>query len=298
MVRLLSVLFLILLPGLAQANPRPDPGTHCSSGKFGPVQCIRPAYFVHDVCQALESFAGRNGLDPGFFTRLIWQESRFDPNARSHANAQGIAQFIPSTARLRGLADTYNPALALEHSAEYLGELSRRYGNHGLAAVAYNGGESRADGLVAGTGGLARETVDYVQIITGLTAETWRDTPPDSHDFRIVKGKAFQVACHDLARNRRITAYPKPLPALKPWGAQLAFGTTREAARAAFSRKTQACRGLVSSEKLDLVKVANRVSGRRGYYMARISRNSHTAAQQLCDRLRRSGCACAVYSNN
>jgi soluble lytic murein transglycosylase-like protein len=148
-------------------------------------------------------------LDPGFFARLLWQESRFDPNALSHANAQGIAQFIPSTARLRGLRDPYNPAEAMEYSAEYLGELSRRYGNHGLAAVAYNGGERRADGLVAKTGGLAKETIDYVKIITGLPAETWRDAAPRKHDFRLQKDKPFAQACHELARKRKLSRYPQ-----------------------------------------------------------------------------------------
>ena len=44
------------------------------------------------------------------------------------------------TAKLRDLPDSYNPAQAIERSANYLGELQRTYGNAGLAAVAYNGG--------------------------------------------------------------------------------------------------------------------------------------------------------------
>ena len=91
-------------------------------------------------------------MDIGFFARLIWQESRFDPNALSHADARGIAQFIPSTALLRGLKDPYNPADALEHSAQYLAEMVRRYGNEGMAAIGYNGGERRAEGFLEGKG--------------------------------------------------------------------------------------------------------------------------------------------------
>ena len=111
-----------------------EAGALCSNGAFGHVQCIRPAHFVHDTCQALEVFATQHGLDPHFFARLIWQESRFDPNALSPADARGIAQFIPSTAKLRGLTDPYNAADALEHSAEYLAEMVERFGNEGLAA--------------------------------------------------------------------------------------------------------------------------------------------------------------------
>ncbi|MFW2587694.1 lytic transglycosylase domain-containing protein [Sagittula sp. SSi028] len=286
---------LIVWVCLAAAPVRAEPGTLCSSGTHGQVQCIRPSHFVFDTCQALEYFARHNGLDPGFFTRLIWQESRFDPNALSHANAMGIAQFIASTARLRGLHDPYNPAEALEFSAEYLGEMSRKYGNVGLAAVGYNGGERRAEGLIAKTGGLARETVNYVRIITGLSAETWRDTPPEAHDFRLDGDVPFQQACHALARDRRLTAFPDPEPVLPDWGVQVAFGVTRDAALSKFRSATRACRTAIGGEDPFLVWEKSRASPRGGYYMARLGRSSRDAAWRLCSQLKRSGCVCAVY---
>ncbi|MHA6325218.1 lytic transglycosylase domain-containing protein [Roseivivax sp. CAU 1753] len=292
------ILLICLLALPAQARTGRAPGTMCSAGKWTQVHCIRPAHFVHDTCQAIEAFSRAHRLDPHFFARLLWQESRFDPNAVSPAKARGIAQFIDATAARRGLADSLNPALALEHSAQYLGELIARFGNPGLAAVAYNGGESRAEGLIAETGGLARETVQYVQIITGLTAETWRDAPPDTHDFDLQSQLDFQPACHDLARNRRLTAYPPPEPRHAPWGVQVAFGRSADAARAAFRRKTRTCQRAVSSAELDLVFVKNRVSGRQGYYMARLGADDARAAGKLCDRIRASGCVCAVYRNN
>ena len=275
-----------------------EAGTLCSTGAFGHVQCIRPAHFVHDTCQALEVFATQHGLDPHFFARLIWQESRFDPNALSHAKAQGIAQFIASTAALRGLSDPYNPAEALEYSAEYLGELKRRYGNHGLAAVAYNGGERRADGLVARTGGLARETIDYVRIITGLSAETWRDAPPNKPNFSLDPDKGFQDACYALARNRRLTAYPSPEPSRPPWGVQMAFGTTQERALTQFRQRARSCARVVGTEPPDLVWQKSRASPKGGYFMARLGRNSRDAAWDLCRRLKAAGCVCAVYRND
>ncbi|WP_226622820.1 lytic transglycosylase domain-containing protein [Alloyangia pacifica] len=297
-------LVLLLAPPMLRADPLhphaspPEPGTLCSPGAFGPVQCIRPSQFVHDTCQAIEHFAQRNGLDPGFFARLIWQESRFNPNALSPANAQGIAQFIPSTAKLRGLKDPYNPAEALEYSAEYLGELTRRYGNQGLAAVAYNGGEARADGLMARSGGLARETINYVAIITGLAAETWRDTPPDTHDFRLQGDKPFRRACHELARHRTLTKYPEARPPLHPWGVQMAFGTTQDRALAQFRRRAQACPGAVGGEAPELVWQKSPASPRGGYWMARIGRDGRAEAAKLCTQLRQSGCICAVYKNS
>ncbi|SIS65746.1 Sporulation related domain-containing protein [Roseivivax lentus] len=296
-LRALACALLALAAQTAGADPLRPPGTLCSAGKWTAVQCIRPAHFVHDTCQAIEVFAGRHGLDPHFFARLIWQESRFDPNAVSPAAARGIAQFIDSTAARRGLSDSFNPARALEHSAEYLGELVRRFGNPGLAAIAYNGGEARAEGLVARTGGLARETIQYVAIITGLSAETWRDAPPPEPDFALQAGIGFRAACHDLARNRRLTAYPPPAPDHAPWGVQVAFGSDPDAARAAFDRRTRQCRAAASSAPLDLVFVKNRVSGRKGFYMARLGAPDGRAAGRLCDRLRQAGCLCAVYRN-
>ena len=298
---MLRCLILALTLSLPVPSAAGGPGKLCSAGAFGPVQCIRPGHFVHDTCQAIAAFADTHGLDRGFFARLIWQESRFDPNALSRANAQGIAQFIPSTARLRGLHDPYNPAEALEYSAEYLGELSRRYGNQGLAAVAYNGGERRADQLVAGDGHLlARETVNYVRIITGLPGETWRDAPPESHDFRLQKGKPFAKACHDLARDRILTAFPAPEPPepkTKPWGVQVAFGSTRDRAMAHFRERVRRCERAAGGIEPSLVWKKSRASPKGGYYMVRLGTDTRDEGWTLCARLKASGCVCAVYRN-
>ena len=144
---------------------------------------------------------------------------------------------------------------------------------------------------------LARETVNYVQIITGLPAETWRDDPPEGHDFRLQGDVPFRAACHDLARNRRLTAYPEPEPAVKPWGVQLAFGTSVDAARRKYSEKTRSCAALVKGETVDYVYEKSRASPRGGYYMARIGRDDRDAAWRYCSQLKNRGCICAVYAN-
>ena len=269
----------------------------CSPGRFGHAQCLRPSHFAFDLCHTLKNEATRHGLDPGFFTRLIWQESRFDPNAISPANAMGIAQFIASTAKLRGLLDPFNPGDALESSAQYLAFLTQEFGNHGLAAVAYNSGEVRAAGFLARQGGLPRETINYVQIITGITAEDWRDEPPAAHDFRLDKDTGFLPACLKLAQNRRITPLKPVPPNIKPWGVQIAFGKSRNAARAAVKRNTRSCRQIMSGERVDYLRVKNRAQGRPGYFMARIGRNSRANATKLCRSLSRSGCRCRVFRN-
>ena len=288
---LILVMVIWAQPALADMPER-----MCSSAKWGHVLCIRPQHFVYDTCNAIQIFADRHGLNRDFFARLIWQESRFDPNALSPANARGIAQFIPSTAILRGLQDPYNPADALEHSAQYLAEMVQRYGNEGMAAIGYNGGERRAKGFLEGKG-LASETVNYVPVITGLNAEDWRDTPPEDHDMRLSGTDGFLPACYAMAKNRRITALVRPKPRVKPWGVQLAFGRSRKRARAAYKQRTASCRPVIATEKPDYIDVKHRARRQKGYVMARIGRNTRKAADQLCAKVRRAGCICAVYAN-
>lgn len=278
---------------MASAEP---PGEACSGTKWGHSHCIRPEHFVYDTCNAIEVFSQRHGLNTDFFARLIWQESRFDPNALSHANARGIAQFVPSTAKLRGLKDPYNPADALEYSAQYLADMVGRYGNEGMAAVGYNGGERRAAGFLDG-GDLAPETNDYVPIITGLTAETWRDAPPKTHDMRLSKDLAFLPACYRMGLKRRLTPLARFKPAIKPWGVQLAFGKTQAQARTAYKQRIANCQSVLAREKPDFINVKHRASRQKGYIMARIGRNTRGAADKLCARLRQAGCICAVYAN-
>jgi soluble lytic murein transglycosylase-like protein len=68
-----------------------------------------------DVCQTLEEAAAENALPVEFFTRVIWQESRFNARAVSPMGAAGIAQFMPQTASWHGLADPFDPVEALRH---------------------------------------------------------------------------------------------------------------------------------------------------------------------------------------
>ncbi len=69
------------------------------------------------MCSTIEAAANKQGLPPGFFAKLIWKESRFDPNAISPAGAEGIAQFMPYTAANWGLENSFEPVEAIEASS-------------------------------------------------------------------------------------------------------------------------------------------------------------------------------------
>src|SRR5438874_12852076 len=55
----------------------------------------------HAICRLIENSARANQLPVAFFTRLIWRESSFRAAVISPAGAEGIAQFMPGTARER-----------------------------------------------------------------------------------------------------------------------------------------------------------------------------------------------------
>ncbi len=108
--------------------------------------------------------ARKHGVPENLFLRLVQQESNWNPVAKSHKGALGLAQLMPATARkLR--VDPLNPAENLEGGARYLKEQYRTFGSWRLALAAYNAGP----GAVKKYGGVPpyRETQNYVKIIGG-----------------------------------------------------------------------------------------------------------------------------------
>src|SRR4051812_7640489 len=159
------------------------------------IGVIDQTNFPLAICIALGREAMANDLPVEFFTRLIWQESRFNSHARSHVGAEGIAQFMPGTARWRGLVDAYDPFQALRESAKWLAELQKQFGNRGLAAAAYNAGPGRIQRWLAGHTFIPLETRHYVRIVTGHPAEEW-----SQHDI-IESGRPLPVIpCNAIAK--------------------------------------------------------------------------------------------------
>lgn len=98
--------------------------------------------------------AARAGVEPSLILGIIRQESAFAEKARSSANALGLMQILPSTARKmarQGRAGRYsvkklfqadtNIALGTRHLASLL----QLYGKEELALAAYDAGETRVD---------------------------------------------------------------------------------------------------------------------------------------------------------
>ncbi|MGN6099591.1 MAG: lytic transglycosylase domain-containing protein [Devosia sp.] len=259
--------------------------------------CIRLASYTQDICTAIDRYAQLWHLPTGYFARLIWQESHFDANAVSPVGAEGIAQFMPGTGRLQGLRNPYDPAEALFRSARYLDFLRQKFGNLGLAAAAYNGGEGAAARVIAGTGYLAAETLDYVETITGVPVTQWLSGEVSGADYTLDPGKPFQQSCVAMAENNRVRKFTPPTAIVRPWGIQVAQFFSAATARRAFSRIQASFPKVIGGEELMLVAKRNPNFGPALRFTAEIGRDSRAAAQKLCDALQRAGGACIVVRN-
>lgn len=108
--------------------------------------------------------ARQNGIPEDLFLRLVQQESGWNPDARSHKGAMGLAQLMPGTAQYLRV-DPNDPKQNLEGGARYLAEQYRTFGSWRLALAAYNAGPE----AVREHKGVPpyRETRNYVRVILG-----------------------------------------------------------------------------------------------------------------------------------
>ncbi|MGV3553569.1 lytic transglycosylase domain-containing protein [Rhizobium sp.] len=259
--------------------------------------CIRKASYPRDLCRTIERFATERRLPPDYFARLIWRESLFRADAVSPKGAQGIAQFMPGTAEMRGLKDSFDVVQALDASSLYLGELRDRFGNLGLAAAAYNAGEVRLAKFLD-DGWLPLETRDYVFAITGHPVETWRDEPPEQAAEPLDAKRAFLNACISLAVNRTLNE-PILLSSADwaPWGVQLAANFNASVANRLMRQSMARLPKSLSSERAVLVRQARVRPGMRRKYQARIGRETKQEADILCQAIKKAGVACAVVKS-
>ena len=116
-----------------------------------------------------------NGSAPLPFTLAITrQESSFDPRARSHADARGMMQFLPSTAsgvaRRLGMSfsaeQLWDPDYNMTLGSYHLGELMNQFsGSMLLTTVGYNAGPARPPQWIVRCGDPRGAQVDPVDFI-------------------------------------------------------------------------------------------------------------------------------------
>ena len=111
--------------------------------------------------------ARRHNLSPELVAAMVHTESDFRPRLVSNKSAQGLMQIVPSTARLLGIEDPFDPQQNIAAGTKYLRYLLDRFDNETIALAAYNAGE----GNVERFGGIPpfAETKSYVTKVNRRT---------------------------------------------------------------------------------------------------------------------------------
>jgi hypothetical protein len=248
------------------------------------------------LCRLIEGAAQRQDLPRDFLTKLIWQESSFRMRVVSPAGAQGVAQFMPGTAKERGLTDPFDPEQAIPKAAELIAELSERFGNLGLAAAAYNGGPARVSSWLEGRGDLPTETRNYVASITGRAVEEWADDLKKSSESpEPEKAKPDSESCQQIVAILRRPGRDEDMEApFAPWGVQLAGNFSKARALSSYRRASAAYASLLKDTRPMIIGTRLRYRGTRTFYRVRIPADTRRSGEELCRKIRSLGGSCIV----
>jgi soluble lytic murein transglycosylase len=132
-------------------------------------EALFPKAFWND----LKRSAAANSLDPYLVASLIRQESEFNPNAVSRANAVGLMQLLPKTGKQvakevklqrYSASQLYTPAVNLQLGTRYFrGMVDKFGGSFEYALAAYNAGSDRVDEWLSQ--GKYRDPQEFVESI-------------------------------------------------------------------------------------------------------------------------------------
>lgn len=235
-----------LLRGSISTMRRAYPQFMAAGGEYLPKEVLS-LIFPISYWDLIQKHAAANGLDPYLVAALVAQESTFVPDVRSSANAVGLMQLIPSTARMYarkvGLAYSSklmtNPEANIRMGTAYLNELMREFGDLHLVLASYNAGERAVRRWLTERPGVPTdefiddipypETQNYVKRILG-TADDYRrlyggSTVPPLQLSRLgeASATAAPVALGDTSADRlvppdavsQVTATTPVKPAVK-----------------------------------------------------------------------------------
>jgi len=144
------------------------------------IMRVSPRVSLADAYRYAELALGASekypAVDPLLLLAIGTVESRYDPQAKSTADARGLYQIWPSTGRLllRSLgweydeSALYDPEKNTQAAALYLDILFSTYGDPQMVLAEYNGGPLNAGYYRAGVGQLASETKNYVSRVLEL----------------------------------------------------------------------------------------------------------------------------------
>ncbi len=123
-------------PCSAEGNHVTPGGGDPEAGLGGSLPSFVPKRFRAAILRS----AMKWNVSAALLAAQLYAESNFDPNVTSSAGAQGIAQFIPSTAAAYGLRDPFDPDQAIDAQGHLMSDLLKQFGSPALALAAYNAG--------------------------------------------------------------------------------------------------------------------------------------------------------------
>lgn len=246
------------------------------------------------LCRLIEGAAQTHEVPRDFLTKLIWRESSFRTGVVSSAGAQGVAQFMPGTARERGLTDPFDPEQAIPKAAELIAALTAQLGNLGLAAAAYNGGQARVLSWLEGRGDLPAETRSYVISITGRAAEEWAGDTKKTLP-RSTEPQAKLESCLQIVSALRTPAERSDGEApFAPWGVQLAGNFSKAQALSTYMRASQTYASLLKDARPMIIGTRLHYRGSRTFYRVRAPADTRRNAEELCQKIRSLRGSCIV----
>jgi soluble lytic murein transglycosylase-like protein len=93
----------------------------------------------------VDKAARAHDVDPLLIHSMIKVESNYNVHAVSNKGAEGLMQLTPSTARMLGVSNSFDPQQNIEAGVKYLKYLKDLYKDDRLALAAYNAGPGAVD---------------------------------------------------------------------------------------------------------------------------------------------------------
>ena len=88
---------------------------------------VEPGEDISPFDHLVKKYADEHGYDWRIITAQMFQESRFNPQAKSFAGARGLMQLMPRTARELGYTNLSNPEVSIAAGVQYLDWLWDRF---------------------------------------------------------------------------------------------------------------------------------------------------------------------------
>jgi soluble lytic murein transglycosylase-like protein len=105
----------------------------------------RPVHAPAPIGELVERSARAHGIDPLLVESVMQVESNYNPYAVSMKGAEGLMQLMPSTSRMLGVSNSFDPGQNIEAGVKYLKYLQDLYKDDRLALAAYNAGPAAVE---------------------------------------------------------------------------------------------------------------------------------------------------------